>query len=237
MKKSKKTFNKIFPLLTLPVILGIGLLLGQQMGETTELDQNGEQEPRSILTQIQNPPDADDDPFMGSADAPITMIEFSDYQCPFCRSFFNDTLPLIKENYIDKGLIKFVYRDMPLVSLGHTDATPAANAAECAREQGGDKTYFAYHDKIFDGENKLGFGTVNIQEESLYSYAKELNLDEGKFRECQEGQKYYEEINKDFLAGRAVGIKGTPTFIINGQMLVGAQDYSLFEQVFNEILK
>lgn len=239
MKKVKNRSQKILPLLTIPILIGIGVLLGQEFGngQSIQFDQTATQTPAPTLTQVQNPPDADDDPFIGSEDAPIIMIEFSDYQCPFCRSFFNETLPLIKENYIDKGLVKFVYRDMPLTSLGHTDATPAANAAECAREQGGDEIYFAYHDLIFEGENKLGYGTVSIPEESLYSYAKELNLDEAAFRECQEGQDYYDEIAADSAAGRAAGMSGTPSFAINGKIVVGAYPYESFEQVLNQFLE
>lgn len=239
MKKSKKQFSKILPLLTVPVLVGIGVLLGQQLGDdqVVELAQTTNQVQAPSLAQVENPPDADNDPFIGSENAPITMIEFSDYQCPFCRSFFYETLPLIRENYIDKGLVKFVYRDMPLTSLGHTDALPAANAAECAREQGNDETYFAFHDLIFEGENELGYGTVQIPEESLYSYAKDLNLDGDSFRECQEGQKYYDEIAADAAAGRAAGMNGTPSFVINGQVMVGAYPYETFEQVFNDLLK
>lgn len=235
MAKSKNRFAKILPLLTIPILIGIGVLIGQGLGNGQSIQ--ADQRTVPALTETQNPPDADDDPFMGSENASITMIEFSDYQCPFCRTFFNETLPLIKKNYIDKGLVKFVYRDMPLTSLGHTDATPAANAAECAREQGGDEMYFAFHDLIFEGENKLGYGTVSIPEESLYTYAKELSLDETAFRECQEGQRYYEEIAADTSAGRAAGMRGTPSFIINGQMIVGAYPYESFEQILNELLE
>lgn len=181
--------------------------------------------------------DADDDAITGAADAPITMIEFSDYQCPFCRKFYNETLPKIKENYLDRGLVKLVYRDLPLVSLGHTDATPAANAAECARSQGGDEVYFIYHDLIFEGQNKLGSGTVTIPEESLYAYAEELDLNMDAFKTCQENQEFYAEIQKDSQDARAAGVTGTPTFVINGQVVVGAQDYEVFESIFNEILK
>lgn len=180
--------------------------------------------------------DADDDAVTGAADAPIIMIEFSDYQCPFCRKFYNEALPKIKENYIDKGLVKLVYRDLPLVSLGHSDATPAANAAECARLQGGDETYFTYHDLIFEGQNKLGSGTVKIPEESLYAYAEDLNLNMDTFKTCQENQEFYAEIQKDSEDAQAAGLSGTPAFVINGQVVIGAQVYEVFESVFNEIL-
>ncbi len=180
--------------------------------------------------------DEDDDPVMGDEDAPILMVEFSDFQCPFCRKFYNETFSQIKENYIDTGLVRFAYRDLPLISLGHTDAIPAANAAQCARDQGGDEMFFAYHDLVFEGQNKLGNGTVTIPTESLYAYAEQLELDMDEFTQCQESLKYEEEINADAAVARAVGIGGTPGFVINGQVVTGAYPYYTFENIFNEIL-
>lgn len=239
MNKNKISFSRALPLLTIPILVAIGVLLGEQVNQSSGQSESSVAETQAAILgdTLKNPPDEDDDPFMGSANAPITMIEFSDYQCPFCRSFFNETMPLIKENYIDTGLVKFVYRDLPLTSLGHTDALPAANAAECAREQGGDEVYFKYHDLIFEGENELGYGTVKIPEESLYAYANELGLDEEKFKECQEGQKFYDEIENDSTDARAAGMQGTPSFVINGQLVIGAYPYASFEQLLNELLK
>lgn len=181
--------------------------------------------------------DEDDDAVMGDKNAPILMIEFSDYQCPFCRKFYNETLPQIKENYIDTGLVKFVYRDLPLISLGHTDATPAANAAECARDQEGDDMYFAYHDLIFEGQNELGNGTVAIPGESLYAYAQELGLDMDEFTSCQENLEFKEEIAADSAVARSIGIGGTPAFVINGEIVTGAYPYSTFETLFEQLLQ
>src|SRR3989344_7320374 len=84
---------------------------------------------------------ADDDPVLGDKNAPVTIIEFSDYQCPFCRKFWTEILPSIKSEYIDTGKVKFVYRDFPLTSI-HPSAEPAAEATNCVREQGGDEAYF-----------------------------------------------------------------------------------------------
>ncbi len=177
----------------------------------------------------------DDDPYLGDADAPITIVEWSDYQCPFCRRFYNDTLPELKAKYIDTGKAKLVYRDFPLSF--HKDATPAAAAAECAREQKGDDIYFAYHDLIFEGQNELGQGTVNIPEESLKQYAGELGLNTNEFNECLASNKYAAEIQKDFADGQSAGVSGTPAFLINGQMLSGAQPFSSFEQVIEALLQ
>ncbi|MEF9475845.1 MAG: DsbA family protein, partial [Candidatus Mariimomonas ferrooxydans] len=95
----------------------------------------------------------DDDSFMGDSDAPVTIIEFSDFQCPFCRRSYTDTLPQIKANYVDTGKVKLVYRDFPLSF--HPAAQPAAEAFECAEEQGKE---WELHDKLFDEQNAQGSG-------------------------------------------------------------------------------
>jgi protein-disulfide isomerase len=168
----------------------------------------------------------DDDPFLGSADAPVTIIEFSDYQCPFCSRFWSQTLPSIKSEYIDTGKVKFVYRDFPLDSI-HPFATPAAIAAECVREKGGDKGYFEYHDKIFAGQGVLS-------DSSLKAWAEELgyNIDS-----CLDSKKYLSEVQKDLADGQAAGVRGTPGFIILkgdsnvGTPLSGAQPFAAFQQI------
>lgn len=177
----------------------------------------------------------DDDPFMGDPDAPVTLIEFSDYQCPYCRSFYNQTLPQIKEKYIDTGKINLVYRDFPLNF--HDGAIPAASAAECARKQGGDEVYFQMHDKIFDGQNELGQGTVKIPSESLLEYAEELDLDMAEFEKCFESDEVKAEIAADLSTGQKVGISGTPGFILDGKLIEGAQPFETFDAAIQAALK
>src|SRR3989344_9492200 len=99
----------------------------------------------------------DDDPILGNKNAPVTIIEFSDYQCPFCRKFWTETFNQLKAEYIDTGKVKFVYRDFPLTSI-HPAAEPAAEAANCVRELGGDEAYYKMHDKIFQEGNILDGG-------------------------------------------------------------------------------
>ncbi len=177
---------------------------------------------------------SDDDPFMGKKNAPVTLIEWSDFQCPFCRKFFNDTLPKIKEKYIDTGKLKFVYRDFPLSF--HPNAIPMAIAADCAREQGGDKTFFAYHDKIFEGQNALGNGTVNLPRSELKQYAVDLGLKRNQFNDCLDTQKYRDEVMKDFADGQKVGVRGTPGFLLNGRSISGAQPVAVFEAAIESAL-
>lgn len=168
----------------------------------------------------------DDDPSKGSDNAPVTIIEFSDYQCPYCARFWRDTLPQIEEEYIETGKVKFVYRDFPLGF--HQYAQKAAEAAECADEQG---NYWDYHDKLFENQNALDTA-------SLKQYAKDLGLDTAKFNDCLDSGKYASEVQKDFEDGQAAGVTGTPAFFINGQSVVGAQPFSAFKQVIDaELVK
>lgn len=238
-KNNGKNLQTIFMALSMLVIGATLALVGMEISQNTTagvvVAVNDNEAAPSAVTIVDV--DADDDAYMGEDDAPILMIEFSDFQCPFCRKFYNETLAQIKENYIDTGLVKFVYRDLPLVSLGHTGAIPAANAAACAREQKGDEMFFAFHNKIFDGQNLLGNGTVSIPDESLYQYAEELGLDMDAFSSCQENLDYEDEINADAEVAKSIGINGTPGFVINGQIVTGAYPYSTFESVFEELLQ
>ncbi|MEM5802063.1 MAG: DsbA family protein [Candidatus Aenigmatarchaeota archaeon] len=166
----------------------------------------------------------DDDPTKGSANAKVTMIEFSDFQCPFCARFWKDTLPLLEEEYIKTGKLKFVYRDFPLDF--HQFAKKAAEAAECANEQ---NKFWEYHDKLFENQQALDIT-------SLKRYAQELGLDTAKFNECLDSGKYANEVQKDVQDGMAYGVSGTPTFFINGIKVVGAQPYSVFKRIIDQEL-
>ncbi len=181
---------------------------------------------------------ADDDPVLGDEDAPVTIIEFSDYQCPFCRKFWTETLPSIKAEYIDTGKVKFVYRDFPLESI-HPAATPAAEAANCVREQGGDEAYYEMHDKIFQEGNVLDGGdpitgpvrgTAQFGATELKNWAQDIGYDIGS---CLDSGKYKSEVQKDLADAQAAGGKGTPYFIINGKPLSGAQPFNAFKQVID----
>lgn len=177
-------------------------------------------------------------PFLGDENAPVTIVEFSDYQCPFCRKFWVETLPLIKSEYIETGKVKFVYMDLPLESI-HPGAIPAAEAAECVREQGGDKAYFEMHDKIFSEQNILDggdpltgpvSGTAQFGTTELKKWAKDLGYD---IDNCLDSGKYNSDIQSDLEQAISAGGQGTPYFIINGNPLSGAQPFSVFKQVID----
>lgn len=178
----------------------------------------------------------DDDALMGDANAPVTIIEFSDYQCPYCRRFYNDTFSQLVSTYVDTGKAKLIFRDLPLVDK-HPDAMGAAIAANCAREQGGDAVYFKMHDAIFDGENKLDpKKTVEIPQESLEQYATDLGLDTAAFKKCVTDGDAATEIQKDMADADAVGISATPSFLIDNWLIEGAEPFATFQTVIEEEL-
>jgi len=167
---------------------------------------------------------ADDDAILGDENAPIEIIEFSDYECPFCTRFYTNTLPQLKSQYIDTGKAKLIYRDFPLGF--HANAQKAAEAAECAGDQG---KYFDMHDKLF--EQGVSGGTISFKQ-----YAKDIGLNTKDFDACLDTGKYADEVKKDFSDGQSAGVSGTPTFYINGQQLVGAQPFEAFQQVIEQEL-
>lgn len=166
----------------------------------------------------------DDDAVKGDPNAPVTIVEFSDYECPFCARFYSETFSKIEENYINTGKVKFVYRDFPLSF--HANAQKAAEAAECAGDQG---KYYEMHDLLFE---KGVSGGVD----AFKSYAIEIGLDSSEFDSCLDSGKFESEVQKDFEDGRALGVQGTPAFIINGQAISGAQPYEVFKQIIDSEL-
>lgn len=169
----------------------------------------------------------DDDPFKGDDDAPITIVEFSDYECPFCKRFVDNTFDQIQEEYIDTGKVKYVFRDFPLSF--HPNAAAAANAAECVRDQAGDEAYFVYHDVLFDNQRSLDVA-------SLKSYAADLDIDQTEFAACVDEEKFADEVAADMAEGQSYGVSGTPAFFVNGELLSGAQPFAAFKAVIDEAL-
>lgn len=176
---------------------------------------------------------ADDDPVLGNPEAPVTVVEFSDFQCPFCRRFYLSTLSEIKEKYVKTGKVKFIYRDFPLASI-HEMAQTYAEAGECADEQG---KFWPMHDKIFDEQDKRGAGTVSDYTASdVKLWARELGLDGAKFDQCLDSGKYATEVAKDFSDGEKAGVQGTPATFVNGRLLSGAVPFAQFKVMIEEEL-
>lgn len=169
----------------------------------------------------------DDDAIKGDKNAPVTIVEFSDYECPFCVRFYQNTLPQIVTDYIDTGKVRMVFRDFPLGF--HRMARSSSIAAECARDQKGDEMYYEYHDKMYDNQSALSV-------ESLKKWAGELGLNQSEFDDCLDSEKFGDEIDKDFADGQSYGVTGTPAFFINGRKISGAQPFSVFKTIIDEEL-
>ncbi len=174
----------------------------------------------------------DDDPSKGNKDAPVILLMFSDFECPFCRKFELTTFKEIEKNYIDEGLVFFVFRDFPI--LFHPFAREAAKAANCAGKEG---KYWEMHELLVSGE---------INPPAIREHAKTLGLSEEKFDKCMEDEETNAEIEKDMRDAREYGIKGTPFFIIGqntgeetfeGETITGAQPYETFKATIEKYLR
>ncbi|MEM6559603.1 MAG: thioredoxin domain-containing protein [Myxococcota bacterium] len=197
------------------------------------VDQIAEREPVPAVEPVAEPrtgPDPesiyafelDDAPVKGKADAWITVIEISDFQCPFC-SRVQPTLAAIRERYGDE--VRFVFKHNPLSF--HQYALPAANAAECAREQ---NRFWAMHDVLFENQQAL-------QDEDLAAYAKKLQLNMKKWRQCFAEKRYEDKILTDQRRATTLGAMGTPTFYVNGRFLAGAQPMPAFVDLIDQELE
>ena len=158
-----------------------------------------------------------DDPSFGPRDAKVVIVEFSDFQCPFCAQVY-PVIKEIKKKYEDK--VHFVYRDFPVTSI-HPQAVLGALAGECASEQG---KFWEMHDLIFEDQ-------AGLNEPNLKLYAIQLGLNGVQFSSCLDGQKYLEEVQQDLRDGIDAGVRATPTFFINGNRVEGALPLDIFEQI------
>ena len=170
-----------------------------------------------------------DDFVLGNPAAKVVLIEYGDFQCPFCGRFFKTAESQIIENYVKSGKAAFVWRDFAF--LGE-ESFRVASAARCAGEQG---KFWEYHDYLFNnqrGENEGAFADGNLKR-----FAKELKLDETKFNSCLDSGKFRKQVEATSDAGRSVGVDGTPATFINGQLVSGAQPFAVFQKIIDEELK
>jgi len=166
-------------------------------------------------------PEINDGAALGKDNAPVAIIEFSDYQCPYCAKFYVESFNSIKANYIDTGKVKYVHKNYPLSF--HENAQKAAEAAECAKEQ---NKYWEMHDKLFRNAADLAVAKIK-------GFAKEVGLSQTKFDSCLDTGKYEAKVKKDLSDGMSYGVSGTPAFFINGIAISGAQPYEAFKQIID----
>ena len=178
----------------------------------------------------------DGEPVKGDKNARLTLVEFSEYQCPFCGKHYRDTMPQLDKEYIQTGKVRLVFRDLPLETI-HKNAFKAAEAAGCAGEQG---KFWEMHDRLFENQKAL-------EPAMLAEHAEAIGLDAKKFQTCLDGGKFADEIRKDIADANRMGITGTPTSVIGLtqlndpkikvlKVIRGAQGYNTFKAAFDELL-
>ncbi len=174
-----------------------------------------------------------DDPYMGKADAPLVLVEFSDYECFYCAKFFRETLPQIRKEYIDAGKLKHVFKDFPLGF--HKKAKKAAEASLCAGEE---QKYWEMHDLVFENQRQIDIP-------HLTSHAEKLGLELEDFKKCLNDGRYAKGIDKDINTGQKIGVRGTPSFIlgrindkgeVEGDFIRGARPYKAFKSALDTML-
>lgn len=165
------------------------------------------------------------EPMLGPPSAPVWIVEFSDFQCGYCRKFWQDTLPKIKESYVNKGTVRFSYRHFAVLGK---PSEQAALAAECAAAQ---KKFWPYHDKLFSNLGQALFNETNLKR-----FARDVGLKGDQFGACLSSEKYKEKIERETATATYLGGRGTPLFFINQKLLPGAQPYSIFQKVIEEEL-
>lgn len=174
---------------------------------------------------------------MGKQDAPVTVVEFSDFQCPFCKRHFEDTFNQIEQEYVATGQVRYVYKHYPLDF--HQNAKQAAVAAECANEQG---KFWEYHDVLFQKQTEWETQDANAAATTFKKYATDLGLNAGSFNTCLDFNKHEEKVDKESQEGSAYGVSGTPTFFIGNEQqgyttVVGAKPFTALKQTIDQALQ
>ena len=174
-------------------------------------------------------------PILGDLNAPLTMVEFGDYQCTFCKKFFSETEESIITNYVETGKVKILFKDFIVVP--GNDSINAANAAHCANDQ---EMFWQYHSTLYNNWDGEGTGWASF--ERLHQFASTLGLDMDKFSECMSKSKWKELVDSSKVDGRTLGVSATPTFFIIDQnnkvlKIVGSQHYDVFQEVFDSLLE
>ena len=237
MKRKYKSYLAPLAIIFAGLLIAVSIFLvnrpGHGQSKKLTVDQSP---PRAVeptgssspaLTEIKKAiPITGDDPALGNSLAKVTLIEFSDFQCPFCGFYALDIFPEIEKNYIATGQVRTVFKSFPLPH--HDAAALAAEAAACANDQ---SRFWEYQKMAFENQQKL-------DQDSLKQYARNLGLDQAKFDVCLDSRKYRDKVNRDITEGLAAGLEErVPTFVINGTILVGAESFSKFQAVIDQKLK
>lgn len=211
----------------------------KELEEIKELLEEGARAPSAPTAQRFTPTEVSigDAPFLGDTDAVVTLMEFSDYQCPFCSRHYREVMPTLVKDYVESGQLKYVMRENPIQSL-HPRAMAASQAALCARDQG---RYWEMHNMIFDNQRQLDDAT-------LKAHAESIGLDTAAFNQCLDSGEYEDRVHDDLAEGRKLGIRGTPGFVLGltdpdnpdeavmTEFINGAQSLETFKRTIDDLL-
>ena len=170
-------------------------------------------------------------PIKGNPDAPITIIEYSDFQCPFCLRHFENTMPQL-QGYIDAGQVRYIFKDFPIRTI-HPQAQKAHESARCARELGGENAFWEMHSLLFSSQAEWAGAENHVA--ILKRLATEMDFGQS-FDECLDSNRHAAPVNADLVEGQSFGVSGTPAFFINGQQVTGAQPFPAFQQIIEGLL-
>lgn len=217
----------IIPAVAVAIGIGAAVMFAQSATPAIDIQEGSVEERRLSLF-------ATGSPILGSLDAPLTMVEFGDYQCLNCNRYFHNTEHTIVQNYVETGKLKVIYMDFAFIGQ---DSMFAAQAAHCAEEQG---KYWEYHDALFSNWNGENTGWASMH--NLKRFADNVGLEHKSFNECLDSGKYASKVRHNTDMGRQLGVTGTPTFFIfksegDAQKIVGSQPYSTFNTVLDSMLR
>ena len=203
------------------IVLGVAFfVLGDKNPTGAVIQQPGQVLPSEPTAKVTV--DTEGDPVKGDTKAKVTLVEFTDYECPFCQRAAQQSIPIL-DQYVESGDLKVITKDYPLPF--HPEAQKAAESAHCARDQGGDAKYYEMHDLLFS-EGVVGGVTT------FKGYASQIGLDVNKFSTCLSSDKFADEVQADLEYGAQIGVQGTPAFFMNGRMISGACPAKTFESAY-----
>lgn len=199
---------------------------GESEGQAGQDGQEGSSDDQSEALAALERREEDDPRALGDVDAPVVMIEWADFQCPFCGAFARDTKPELVDRYVAEGILRIEWRDLPL--LGPESRT-AALAGRAAAEQ---DAFWDLHDRIYAQERERNAG--ELSEDALLGMAEDLGLDVGRFAEDLGDPAHEESVEQDLEIARQLGVTGTPAFLVNGQLIVGGQPTEVFARAIEQ---
>ncbi len=231
----RRVQSLLVPVLVLLAVVALGLAAfggsaeeDEPVGDAPNGEQTDDAEAAREAGELLARRDSDDPRALGDVDAPVVMIEWSDFQCPFCASFALDTMPELIDEYVEAGILRFEWRDFPV--LGE-DSMTAAMAGRAAAVQ---DAFFEMHDEIFAREWERNAGELSI--ESLTAVAGELGLDTGRFEQDMQDPDLEQAVRNDLQLGQQLGFTGTPAFVINGRAMIGGQPTDTFRQAIDQAI-